>query len=316
MAFTAPRTEVILWQDDSAVLDWLKTFLTIYRAGSVTAAAGALHLSQPTVSQHLKGLEAHVGNPLFDRLPRGVTPTAAGHELAAALGSHLDVAEIALESARRQPGARSAGTARLGGPAELLSAAVMAALIPALDEGLRLRVELGLAADLIAALRRRELDVVVATARVRAAGVVYEPLYDEELVLVADPRWASRIGSQAVRRRGAAALAEIPIVAYARHLPLLQRYWRHVFGERLAASPRLVAPDLRLLRRAVIAGAGATVLPAYLAAEPVAGGELLALAHPADPPTNTIYLATHRDALDDPRVTLVCELLRRAAPSW
>ena len=298
------------------MLDWMKTFVAVYRSGSVTAAARALHLSQPTVSQHLKGLEAHVGSSLFDRLPRGVSPTAAGHELAAAVSSHLDVLEIALESARRQPGGRSAGTARLGGPAELLSAAAIAALIPALDDGVRLQVRLGLADELIAALRRRELDLVVATARIRAAGVVYEPLYDEELVLVAGPRWAARIGPRAVRRRGAEALTGAPILAYARHLPLLQRYWRHVFGARLATSPRLVAPDLRLLRRATIAGGGVTVLPAYLIAEPLARGELVALDRPADPPTNTIFLAYRRDAAEQSRVTLIAGLLRRAAPSW
>lgn len=299
-----------------AMLDWIKTFLAVYRAGSVTGAARALHLTQPTVSQHIRALEAHLGWRLFDRLPRGVTPTAAGHELATAVGAHVDGVEIALESTRRRAAGPSAGTVRLGGPAEFLSELALPALIPALDEGVSLWTQLGLADELVAGLRRRELDVVIATRRARARGVVYEPLYDEELVLVAGPRWSARISPRAVRQRGAEALAQAPILAYAQHRPLLERYWRRVFGTRLAASPRLVAPDLRLLARATAAGAGITVLPAYLIEGPLARGELVPLVHPPEPPQNTIYLAHRSDAADTARIALVCEILRRAAQTW
>jgi|HubBroStandDraft_5_1064220.scaffolds.fasta_scaffold842609_2 hypothetical protein len=60
----------------------LRTFLTVYRAGSATRAAELLGLSQPTVTAQVKSLEADLGKPLFDRLPHGMAPTVAADELA------------------------------------------------------------------------------------------------------------------------------------------------------------------------------------------------------------------------------------------
>lgn len=298
------------------MLDWMKTFMAVYRAQSVTEASRALHLTQPTVSSHLKALETHLGVALFDRLPRGMSPTAAGHELAEAAGSHVDLLEATLESSRRWAGARRIGTLRLGGPAELLSEVIVPELASKLDEGAGVRVQLGLADDLIAALRARELDLVVATTRVRARGIVYDRLHDEELVLVAGSRWAERIRPRAVREQGAGALAGAPLLAYAQHMPLLRRYWRVVFERRLTTAPRVVAADLRLLARATAAGAGVTVLPRYLIAAMLARRELVQIAHPSEPPRNTIHLAYRTGALDDPHIALVRELLRRASTSW
>jgi DNA-binding transcriptional LysR family regulator len=63
-------------------LDLLRTFLAVYRAGSVTGGAELLGVSQPSVTAQVKALEADLGRPLFERLPRGMAPTAAGEELA------------------------------------------------------------------------------------------------------------------------------------------------------------------------------------------------------------------------------------------
>ena len=40
-----------------APLDWLRTFLTVYRVGSIPGAAPRLDLTQPAVSQQIKALE-------------------------------------------------------------------------------------------------------------------------------------------------------------------------------------------------------------------------------------------------------------------
>jgi DNA-binding transcriptional LysR family regulator len=301
---------------DCLVLDWVKTFLAVYRAGSVTAASRSLHLTQPTVSQHLKALESHLGRPLFDRLPRGVSPTPTGYELAASIGPHLDMIESLLESARAQPAGRWTGVVRLGGPADLIATAVVPSLAAALDDGIKLRIRLGLTDELIDGLRGRELDLVLATLQRRARGIEYEPIYKEEFVLVAGARWAARISRRSLQRQGATALADAPILAYAEHLPLLRRYWEKVFGTRLGQSARLVAPDLRALLGAAVAGAGVTVLPRYLAADALASGALRQLATPVEAPSNTIYLAYRPESLEHARVGLVRELLRRAASDW
>jgi len=55
----------------------LAVFVKVYELKSLSRSAEAVYLSQPTVSGHLKGLEQELGVRLFDRLSRGVTPTAA-----------------------------------------------------------------------------------------------------------------------------------------------------------------------------------------------------------------------------------------------
>jgi len=64
-------------------LNWddLKVFLAVARAGTLSAAARVLGVSQPTVSRRLAALEADLNNRLFDRLPDGFVPTQAGMEL-------------------------------------------------------------------------------------------------------------------------------------------------------------------------------------------------------------------------------------------
>lgn len=59
----------------------LAAFLQIADAGSFSAAATGLHLSQPAVSKRIAGLEQRIGRRLFDRIGRQVLLTEAGRTL-------------------------------------------------------------------------------------------------------------------------------------------------------------------------------------------------------------------------------------------
>lgn len=59
----------------------LRAFTTVAEVGSVTRAAGLLHLTQSAVSMQLKRLEDALGRALFDRTGRRVTLTADGEQL-------------------------------------------------------------------------------------------------------------------------------------------------------------------------------------------------------------------------------------------
>jgi DNA-binding transcriptional LysR family regulator len=62
-------------------LDNLESFVTAAEAGSVTAAARHLGLSQPTITQRLQRLEAHIGRPLMIRGAAGTILTTDGARL-------------------------------------------------------------------------------------------------------------------------------------------------------------------------------------------------------------------------------------------
>src|SRR4051794_19471343 len=59
----------------------LEYLVAVAEEGGFTKAAERLLVAQPSLSQQIKKLEREVGQPLFDRLPRGVALTEAGQRL-------------------------------------------------------------------------------------------------------------------------------------------------------------------------------------------------------------------------------------------
>jgi DNA-binding transcriptional LysR family regulator len=62
-------------------LEWYRSFVEVYRVGTVSGAAEVLHLTQPAVSQHIAALESALGTSLFQRMPRRMLPSEAGKRL-------------------------------------------------------------------------------------------------------------------------------------------------------------------------------------------------------------------------------------------
>jgi DNA-binding transcriptional LysR family regulator len=75
----------------------LRTFLAVAQSLSFTRAAASLGVGQPTVSQHVRKLEAAVGRALFIRDTRSVTLTADGEAMAGFARSILAAHEQAVE---------------------------------------------------------------------------------------------------------------------------------------------------------------------------------------------------------------------------
>ena len=70
------------------------TFLVLCRIGSYTKAAKVLNLTQPAVSQHIRALEAHYGNRLFEYSNKQLTLTEHGkllYQFASRISSDSDI---------------------------------------------------------------------------------------------------------------------------------------------------------------------------------------------------------------------------------
>ncbi|WP_232668499.1 LysR family transcriptional regulator [Pseudonocardia sp. TRM90224] len=92
----------------------LRVLDAVARLGSVTAAAKALHYTQPTVSHHLARLEAETGAQLLQRAGRGVRLTPAGQLLAARAAEIIARIDAADSELAAHVGL-SAGRVRLAG---------------------------------------------------------------------------------------------------------------------------------------------------------------------------------------------------------
>lgn len=78
----------------------LKHFLTVGEAGSITAAAKKLRLTQPALSRQIKALEEELGTPLLDRGAHSITLTTAGEVLLAEARKLLRASETMIEKVR------------------------------------------------------------------------------------------------------------------------------------------------------------------------------------------------------------------------
>lgn len=171
-------------------LNLLRVFVVVAEAGSVTAAAARLYLTQPAISAALRRLNASVGGALFARAGRGLALTARGERLLEAARPHLDaLIGAALSPARFDP-ALSERTVRIG-----LSDASEGWLLPTLvrvlgREAPRMRVVvLPVQFRTVAeALSTGRVDLAVTVADELPAGTHRETLLVGGFTCVIDPR--------------------------------------------------------------------------------------------------------------------------------
>ncbi|MGW2644013.1 LysR family transcriptional regulator [Streptomyces sp. NPDC001393] len=173
------------------MLTWerLRVFAAVARFGSVQAAAEALHVTGPAVSQHLRRLEREAGCALVERDGRGIRLTHAGRVLAAS-AQQMDEAAVRAGADLSAISGLVAGTLRVGAIASVLRA-LLPQVISSLTgryPRLELTVRDGEAADMLPELQAGRLDAVVmeswthAPARI-PPGVRTHPLVHEPAML-------------------------------------------------------------------------------------------------------------------------------------
>jgi DNA-binding transcriptional LysR family regulator len=99
-------------------LHHLRVFLAVAEAGSISAGAARLFISQPAVTREIRELEASIGLTLFDRQPRGVSLTEGGERLRQ-YAQRIFSLEQAAERDLRSFASLAGGELRLGASATL-----------------------------------------------------------------------------------------------------------------------------------------------------------------------------------------------------
>ena len=160
--------------------------LTIARFGSITAAAKALYLTQPTLSATLKQIETQVGEPLFVRGRASMELTPAG-ELYVQAARRIIQIETQLDEAIANLQGRQQGTLHLGMPLRR-SGELLPQILPdfiAAWPSIRIEVTEGTAAELEEKLVRHELDIAFITGDTRRQELTRRLISSEEVVLLA-----------------------------------------------------------------------------------------------------------------------------------
>ncbi len=249
--------------------------------GSITATARELGVPKPTASRWLAVLEERVGQSLVRRTTRHVALTERGE---AFLGRVRDVLAAVRQAQAAAASTEPTGTVRVSVPVplgRLVGGAVLAEFHRALP---RVRLEV--------ALQNGRVDLVRDGFDLAIRG---GPLPDSELLarrLAAVSMW---LYASPEHRR---APAELSIVGAPGDEALLRKRRPEL------QRPVLVVDDRSAVADAVIRGAGAGVLPAFLGEPARRRGELIRLDDEAltTMPVHAVYSATQRD---DPRLRVL-----------
>jgi LysR family transcriptional regulator for metE and metH len=166
----------------------LEMMTAIAGSGSVTQAAGQLHLTQSAVSHQLRGLEERLGTPLFLRVGKRMVVTAAGERVLATARRVLEDVR-AVEDDLRREGAGQAGVLRVCAQCN-----TGYHWLPPLIEVYRRRhpaIDVSLAVECtirpLEALLDGRLDLAIVTEPVRHAHVRVRTLFEDEQAAIVAP---------------------------------------------------------------------------------------------------------------------------------
>lgn len=166
----------------------LQCFVSVFEKGSVSAAAEALHMTQPPLSVLIRKLEEELGVSLFDREANRLQPTPTGElfylrakELLNSMGA------IRRELDEAHNGSR--GTVRVGCSTAASLFLIPAAMQEIADSNLNIivRAQEGETAYLIQRLRDGHLDLAICRSQYIAADIQTQVLKAEPLVVALPP---------------------------------------------------------------------------------------------------------------------------------
>lgn len=235
-------------------IDWLRAFVAVVDAGSLSGAAPLVHRSQSAVSMQIKKLEAALDRPVLLRGPRHLEVTPAGAQL---LSYARRVLDLQAEAHAALFGPKLAGRVRLGVPDDYASTY----LTPVLRsfshryQGVEIELTCEQSTSLIPRVVRGELDLALVSRDKPQRGRF---LFDEPLVWVGAAQYEAwrrdplpiavyestsmarqaTLSALAARRRGGVPTASCTTApAWRASWPLWKAAWRWPCSRAAACRP-------------------------------------------------------------------------------
>ncbi|WP_374438688.1 LysR family transcriptional regulator [Inhella sp.] len=285
-------------------LDWnlLRAFLHTAEAGSLSAAARRLGLTQPTLGRQVAAIEQQLGVSLFERIGKSLQPTPTGLAL-------LEHAR-AMGAAAEELGLAASGHVQAVDGVVSISATDMVAahLLPPLLLRLReqapaLRIEI-VTTDALSDLRRREADIALRHVRPTEPELIGRLLREASASFYASKDWVRRHGHP----RQAAEAARHAFVGSdrsGRYLGYLRAHGLPLSEDNFSAYAENSHTGWALVRQGLGIGA---MMDEVARSDP----DVVRVLDDVPPVVFPIWLVTHRELRTARRIRIVCDLLAQA----
>lgn len=263
----------------------LRYFVAIVDHGSLSRAATVLHVAQPALTQQLRQLETELGAQLLHRSAQGVLSTDAGkvfYEHAQAILKQVADARSAVTQSAERP----SGSVTLGLPHSISGALALPLLSAARAQFPEITLQLTeeLTGNLAEQLKSGRVNLAVLFDDGQLAPFVCTPLVEEELRFIF--RADDRMAAAGVASACAAAATGSITLAQALAAQLILPGPRHGVRPRIESVARAAGlatgnvieiNSIAILKSAILAGMGATILPVAPVLAEIERGAMLAL---------------------------------------
>ncbi len=275
-----------LWQ--------LRIFCKVVDLKSFSRAARAVHLSQPTVSSHIKDLETHFDCRLIDRLAKEAMPTKAGR-LLYRYAKRIQTLRDELESTMAAFQGEVKGSLDIGGstiPGTYILPSIISAFYSRYPD-VHISLSIADTRQTIDAILAGELELGVVGALSSDAGILQHRLVEDTMCLVVPDghRWASK------RRITARQLFTEPFIIRESGSGTLKSIQSSFADAELSFNDLKVVARIgstEAIRHGIRNGMGVSILSAIAVAEDVAAGALKALCIDGLDLKRDFYLTHHR----------------------
>lgn len=237
----------------------LECFVAVCQEMHFSKAAEKLHLSQPSLSQHIKNLEAYVGTPLFDRIGRRIALTEAGSILLAHTRRVFHEIEQAQAAIRDLHGLQR-GKLAIGSLVTCASYLLPPVMLrfKEMYPNIELSVMALQANEIREQLLSNELDLGITSMPAGDDELQAIPLFAEELALTLPINHPMASSDQVPLQ----ALADLTMVLLPKAFHVRTILDNYCTDMGMSLEPALEISPLDALVRLVADGVGATVLPA------------------------------------------------------
>ncbi|EHO08156.1 hypothetical protein HMPREF9714_02179 [Myroides odoratimimus CCUG 12901] len=291
-------------------LEWIRTFKAIYEAGTLSAAAQELFISQPGVSLHLNSLEAYTGYKLFDRAARKMVPTEKGKILYNCVIEPLNKLEVAEQHFHKRS-QEERTTISVGMCFETFQYTLEEhiAKLP-----FNLIIKFGEYPQMQQDLDNGLLDLIITPQKGNQQNLEYKAFSKERLVLIAgsqtDTRDFKKLTDTNKTKEIEHFLKQQLWYSTAADMEHLKNFWLAHFGTHPDFSPNFIVPNISSIIRCLSGATGFSVVPDFLCSDALSAKKIQVVWEGAIPLENTLYFGTRKKTMYSKEIETLEKLLK------